>query len=85
MDVAEISGASHAGAADPRLDVDARGNVVAVWTNVTGDDWGNQGIVQSAARPAGGGWERAVDVSTAGHKSFAARVGLDARGNAIAV
>ncbi len=85
VDVAALSTASHAGFADPRLAVDAHGNAVAVWTNVTGNDWGNQGIVQSAARPVGGGWESAVDVSTAGHKSFAAHVALDARGNAVVV
>lgn len=85
VDVALLSTASHAGFADPRLAVDARGNTVAVWTNVTGNDWGNQGVVQSAARPAGGGWEPAVDVSTAGDKSFAAHVALDARGNAVVV
>lgn len=85
VNVAGLSTASHAGFADPRLAVDAHGNAVAVWTNVTGNDWGNQGIVQSAARPAAGGWERAVDVSTAGRKSFAAHVALDPRGNAVVV
>lgn len=85
VDVAEVSSASHAGSADPRIAVDARGNAVAVWTNVTGHDGDNLGVVQSAVRAAGGGWEPAVDVSTAGHTSFAARVALDARGNAIVV
>lgn len=82
MDFAAISSASHAGAADPRLDVDARGKVVAVWTNVTGTTGATRASCRARRGPQTAAGS-APSTSRTGHTSYAARVGLDARGNAI--
>ncbi len=81
VDIGEISVDSHGGSASPLVGVDARGNAAAAWTNVTED----QGIVQSAMRPAGRGWQPPVVLSRPNHRSGATRVTFDARGNVVVV
>lgn len=60
---------------------DSRGDVVAVWTagSVAGDS------VFAAVRPAGGGWQPPVLVSTAGQNAGGPQVAFDAHGDAIVV
>jgi hypothetical protein len=82
VDIAELSTAAGPEVADPQVAVDARGNAVAVWTNVI---VGNGTVVQSAVRPAGGAWQERVDLSAAGQRSSAARVAVGAHGDAVAV
>lgn len=56
------------GAAWPQVAVDAQGNATAVWAgNVFGDRLQSSRI-QSATRPAGGGWSAPVNISQAGHR-----------------
>ncbi|MET0557198.1 MAG: PKD domain-containing protein [Solirubrobacterales bacterium] len=65
----------------PQVAVDAGGDAVVVWSRFNGF---NQ-IVQAAAKPAGGGWSGAVDVSAAGGDAIEPQVGIDGSGNAVAV
>ena len=80
VDIGEISVESHGGSASPVVAVDARGNAAAAWTNVGEED---QGIVQSAVRPAGRGWQPPVSLSRPNHRTSASRVMFDARGNVV--
>jgi len=82
VDIAKISVPSHGGLAEPRIAVDARGNALAVWTDL-GADLVGRSVVQSALRRSGRGWEAPVDMSPARHDSGGASAAFDARGNAI--
>jgi hypothetical protein len=68
-------------AVSPQLAVDGRGDVAVVWTRTNGKNW----LVQASERPAGRPWEPARTLSGAGRDAVAPGVGLDARGDAIAV
>lgn len=81
VDICQISVDSHGGSASPLVAVDARGNAAAAWTDVTED----QGIVQSAVRPADRGWQPPVVLSRPNHRSSASRVTFDARGEVVVV
>jgi hypothetical protein len=65
----------------PQVAVDPAGNVITVWSRSNGSNT----IVQSAIRPAGGGWEAPVDLSAAGQNAEAPQVAVDPGGNAVAV
>jgi len=60
---AETVSAPDAGARRPRIAVDARGTVTAVWVRDAGT---NRGIVQAATRPPDGGWTAPVTISAEG-------------------
>ena len=68
---------------EPQIAVDGRGNVVAVWTQVTDGDSNSQ--VYTARRPVGGVWSAPVALSGAGRTAHEARVAVNARGDAVAV
>jgi hypothetical protein len=68
-------------AVSPQLAVDGRGDVAVVWTRTNGKNW----VVQASLHPAGRPWEPARTLSSAGRDAVAPGVGLDARGDAIAV
>jgi PKD domain len=69
-------------AVEPQLALNAAGDAVAVWTQVTG---GNR-TAEAAVRPAGGDWStQAIQISPTGKQASEARVGLDARGEAVAI
>jgi hypothetical protein len=65
------------GGGGPDVAFDARGNATAVWTTIFG-------TLQSATRPAGGDWQRAVTIAHGDGEITDAHVGLDARGGAVA-
>jgi len=65
----------------PHVAVDAQGNAVVAWVRSNGAEQ----VVQSAARPAGGAWQAAVDISAAGGDARAVQLGTDAHGTAVAV
>lgn len=67
----------------PDVAVDASGNGTAVWVNARGSV--GSGIVQSAVRPAGGGWQAPTNLSTAGVDGLSPQVAVNARGEAVAV
>jgi len=64
----------------PKLAADARGDAVAVWQ---GSGSGNE-FVSAAVRPAGGGWQPAARLSTAGARAEGAAVAIDPEGEATA-
>lgn len=61
----------------PRVAIDAPGNAIAVWT-IAG------GVVQTAARSAGGGWGAPDDLSEAGEEAGEPDVAMNAAGQAVA-
>ena len=65
----------------PQVAVDSQGDAVAVWQATVGE----YEIIQSAARPAGGSWSAAVDVSETGQNAFEPQVAVDSQGDAVAV
>jgi hypothetical protein len=69
-------------AADPQVAVDPRGNAVAVWNR---DSTGGRHVVQGATRAADSDWQTPVDLSVSGRDATSAQVGVDPRGNAIAL
>ena len=68
-------------ATEPQVAVDGSGAAVAVWARFDGSDT----IIQASARPAGGAWGPAVDLSQSGRDSKAPQVAVDASGDAVAV
>jgi hypothetical protein len=60
---------------------DARGDLLAVWTDVSGTSQ----RIRTAFRPAGGGWQTPVYVSPAGEQASVPKAALDARGRALIV
>lgn len=83
----------------PQLAVNAAGTAVAVWQR--NDKRSDGFVVQAAVRPAGGAWQKPVDLSPGGSRRLAAGVGrrrfaaasrdplpqvaIDRRGNAVVV
>ena len=64
------------------LDMDANGNVVAIWRQ----DRGSYGAVQAAVRTADTGtWSPPYDLSTPGRNSWNGSVAMNGRGDAVAV
>jgi hypothetical protein len=63
--------------------IDAIGDAWVVWTRYDGDN----GIIQAAERPAGGGggWTGAQDLSAAGRTAVEPQVAVDPVGNALVV
>lgn len=61
--------------------IDPEGEAVAVWNRVSGANT----IIQSSSAPAGGSWSPALDISEAAPSTGAARVAMDADGEAVAV
>jgi hypothetical protein len=68
-------------ASQPDIDVDASGNVVAVWTRSDGSNV----RVEAAARPANGTFGSVQVVSTAGQNADQPRVSVDDAGKAVAI
>jgi hypothetical protein len=65
----------------PRVAVDASGDAVAVWMRLNGSNL----IVQTASRPAGGGWGAADDLSAEGRNAEDPQVSVNPGGEAVAV
>ena len=67
-------------ASDPQIAFDANGNALVVWTRYQSKIW-------SVGRPAGGGWNREVQIEAANPVSIAAKpqIAVNASGNALAV
>ncbi len=68
-------------ASRPHVAMDAQGDAVAVWErfNAPTEQW----ITQSAAQPAGGSWQPAVDLSTEGGQE--PEIAMNQQGDAVAV
>ena len=64
----------------PQVAVDEGGNAVAAWQRSNGSTV----VVQTASRPAGGGWSAPQDISQAGHDAKEPKVAM-AGGKAVAV
>ena len=69
-------------AKEPQLALDPAGDATAVWRRRLA---GSEFIVQSAERPAGGGWQPPVDLSATGHNAEAPQVAVDPQDEAVAV
>ena len=65
----------------PNVAFDGSGNALLVWEQ---DDEGNKEI-QASFRPAGGGWETTIDLSTLDRDSREPEVAFDGAGNALVV
>ena len=65
----------------PQVAIGPAGEAVAVWSRSDGAN----DIVQSAARPLGGSWSPAVDLSLAGEDAGTAQVAIGPAGEAVAV
>jgi hypothetical protein len=77
----EAVSALDADASASEVGVDAVGDATAIWTNEAGVG----SVVQTAYRPAGGGWEAPVDLSGPGGEVEAADLAVDPVGDAVAV
>jgi hypothetical protein len=77
----EAVSALDADASPSEVGVDADGDATAVWT----DGVGVGSVVQTAYRPAGGGWEAPVDLSGAGGEVEGADLAVNPAGDAVAV
>ena len=64
---------------DARVALDAQGNALAVWTRRSGDS----SVLQASWRPAGAGWQPAVDLSARGYVSPYLHVAMTPRGDAV--
>ncbi len=74
----------------PQVVLDAQGNATAVWQSWNGEDT----VVESAYRPAGGGWQAPVDLSQASgegtlvageHDAGSPRIAVDGKGDTTVV
>jgi hypothetical protein len=65
----------------PQVALDGHGDAAAVWVRSNGAN----NIVQAAFRPAGGTWQTPRDLSAPGQNTANPQVGLDDRGDTIAV
>jgi hypothetical protein len=63
----------------PQVAMDASGNAVAIWTEVTGQ------IIQGASLPFGGTWTPFVNISSVTDLSNEPQIAIDPSGNAVAV
>jgi hypothetical protein len=68
-------------AKEPALAVDAAGDAVAIWARFDGLDF----AVQAAAKPAGGAWQGALDLSVAGQDAKEPQVAIGPSADALAV
>jgi hypothetical protein len=68
-------------ASGPEVAVDPDGNATAVWRRFNGNNW----IIQSAERPAGGAWSEPVDLSAAGQNAEWPNVTVDQQDDVTAV
>lgn len=68
-------------AREPAVVVDPAGGATVVWARFDGSNT----IVQAASKPAGGVWQSAVDLSTAGRNASRPDIGVDAAGDAVAI
>ena len=66
---------------EPRVATNATGDVVAVWNHSNGSEY----VMQAAARPAGGAWQAAVDISAPGHSADEPRLAVNQAGLAVVV
>jgi PKD repeat protein len=64
-----------------QLSGDARGDAIAVWVATAS----SHQVVEAAVRPAGDGWQPAVQISPSADNASNPQVALDADGNAVAV
>ncbi len=78
--VTELSKAGE-DAEHPQVAVDPQGDAVAVWSRSNGTN----SIVQSATRPAGGGWSEATDLSASEQNAEYPQVAVDSQGDAVAI
>jgi hypothetical protein len=76
----DVSGAGEQ-VESPRAAVDPQGNAIAAWSGSSGEV-GGWGIVHASYKPAAGGWEAPVALSSEGGNSFPADVVFDSSGNA---
>ena len=66
---------------EPQVAVDAQGNATAVW-----EGYNPKGVVvQSATRPAGGGWSAPVDLSEPARNAEEAQIAVGPQGDATAI
>jgi hypothetical protein len=65
----------------PQVAVDAQGNALALWSRSDGTN----GVVQSATRGVGGGWQAPVDVSLASQHTYSPELAVNPHGDAVAV
>ena len=74
-------------AGGPQVAFDSHGDAVAVWDSAAGT--GKYGltthVVQAAFRPAGGSWQAPVSVGWCNEGSCEPQVGIDTRGDAVAL
>ena len=68
-------------ATEPQVALDGAGNATAIWSRYDGADY----LVQASARPAGGGWEPPLDLSTTGESAEAPQVAVGPTGEGVAV
>jgi hypothetical protein len=75
-----ISPSGSSGSA-PRIAADGRGNVVAVWRELDGND----SAIRAAFKPQGGDWEASRRISRPGPETESPHVAMDRQGNGAAV
>jgi hypothetical protein len=64
----------------PSVAMDAQGDALAVWDLHSGEER----IVQSTTRLAGGDWQSSVDLSQVGENAYSPDLAMDAQGDAVA-
>jgi hypothetical protein len=69
--------------ATPRVVFDGQGNAIAVWGSQP--TIGAHEIIQAAFRPAGGGWQSPLNLSSESGSAHDPQVAFDAQGDAVAV
>lgn len=73
----------YGGYGEPRVTIDPHGRATAAWHSISSDDFTS--AVQSAARPAGGGWETPATISTDARFNASPEIVVDPQGTAIVV
>ena len=68
-------------AEEPDVGIDSAGNATAVWRRHDGADY----VVQTATRPAGGGWQAPTDLSAAGEPAREPQLAVGPAGDAVAI
>jgi hypothetical protein len=68
-------------ASEPHVAVNFAGDAVTVWKRYNGTRW----VIQGAARPRGGAWRPAENVSSEANSSSEPEVAVDPQGDAVAV
>jgi PKD domain len=67
----------------PQIALDPSGNAIAIWDRRDGSPGSR--LIESAYRPAGGGWSEPSKLSAAGAEAFSPQIAFDSAGNAVAV